>query len=201
MTFTSMNVETKNPFTDITNKLYFKDNNKKQTGKYYDTLSKYTRSVNQQSERTKNTLKFLAISREPTVVFSPKHTNMKEPVIQHDNIDMDEETLTTEKNDELVITNDQPKDYMLNKNMLDNKRIPSINSLPSFSFSYSFVSSNENKDKKIITKEKVLLFKNKLREARRKFVMKEMLLRAENMDKHSQLSITAAESLLNLTKK
>lgn len=195
-----MNVETKNPFTDITNRLYSKDSNKKQPGKYFDTLSKYTRSVNQQSERTKNTLKFIAISREPSLVHSSNHTNTKEQDVQNDNMNTDEETLTTEKNDELF-TSEQAKDYVLNKKTLDNMRIPSINSLPSFSFSYSFVSSSESKDKNVISKEKVMTFKNKLREARRKFVMKEMLLRAENMDKHSQLSITAAESLLNLTRK
>lgn len=195
-----MNVETKSPFTDITNRVYSKDSNKKQPGKYVDTLSKYTRSVNQQSERTKNTLKFIAISRESSVIHSSSHSNTKEQDVQHDNMNTDEETLTAEKNDELF-TNEQSKNYVLNKKTLDNMRIPSINSLPSFSFSYSFVSSNENKDKKTISKEKVLMFKNKLREARRKFVMKEMLLRAENMDKHSQLSITAAESLLNLTRK
>ena len=195
-----MNVETKNPFTDITNRLYSKDSNKKQPGKYFDTLSKYTRSVNQQSERTKNTLKFIAISREPSLVQSSNHTNTKEQDVQNDNMNTDEETLTAEKND-VLFTSEQSKDYVLNKKTLDNMRIPSINSLPSFSFSYSFVSSSESKDKNVISKEKVLIFKNKLREARRKFVMKEMLLRAENMDKHSQLSITAAESLLNLTRK
>ncbi|KAL6932653.1 hypothetical protein ACO0OL_004134 [Hanseniaspora opuntiae] len=195
-----MNVETKNPFTDITNRLYSKDSNKKQPGKYFDTLSKYTRSVNQQSERTKNTLKFIAISREPSLVQSSNHTNTKEQDVQNDNMNTDEETLTAEKND-VLFTSEQSKDYVLNKKTLDNMRIPSINSLPSFSFSYSFVSSSESKDKNVISKEKVLTFKNKLREARRKFVMKEMLLRAENMDKHSQLSITAAESLLNLTRK
>ncbi|CAI8494700.1 unnamed protein product [Hanseniaspora opuntiae] len=125
---------------------------------------------------------------------------MKEQDVQNDNTNTDEETLTAEKNDELF-TSEQSKDYVLNKKTLDNMRIPSINSLPSFSFSYSFVSSSESKDKNVISKEKVMTFKNKLREARRKFVMKEMLLRAENMDKHSQLSITAAESLLNLTRK
>lgn len=195
-----MNVETKNPFTDITNRLYSKDSNKKQPGKYFDTLSKYTRSVNQQSERTKNTLKFIAISREPSLVQSSNHTNTKEQDVQNDNMNTDEETLTAEKND-VLFTSEQSKDYVLNKKTLDNMRIPSINSLPSFSFSYSFVSSSESKDKNVISKEKVMTFKNKLREARRKFVMKEMLLRAENMDKHSQLSITAAESLLNLTRK
>lgn len=195
-----MNVETKNPFTDITNRLYSKDSNKKQPGKYFDTLSKYTRSVNQQSERTKNTLKFIAISREPSLVQSSNHTNTKEQDVPNDNMNTDEETLTAEKND-VLFTSEQSKDYVLNKKTLDNMRIPSINSLPSFSFSYSFVSSSESKDKNVISKEKVMTFKNKLREARRKFVMKEMLLRAENMDKHSQLSITAAESLLNLTRK
>jgi hypothetical protein len=195
-----MNVETKNPFTDITNRLNSKDSNKKQPGKYFDTLSKYTRSVNQQSERTKNTLKFIAISREPSLVQSSNHTNTKEQDVPNDNMNTDEETLTAEKND-VLFTSEQSKDYVLNKKTLDNMRIPSINSLPSFSFSYSFVSSSESKDKNVISKEKVMTFKNKLREARRKFVMKEMLLRAENMDKHSQLSITAAESLLNLTRK
>ncbi|CAI8494743.1 unnamed protein product [Hanseniaspora opuntiae] len=91
---------------------------------------------------------------------------MKEQDVQNDNMNTDEETLTAEKNDELF-TSEQSKDYVLNKKTLDNMRIPSINSLPSFSFSYSFVSSSET----------------------------------ENMDKHSQLSITAAESLLNLTRK
>lgn len=195
-----MNVDTKNPFTDITNKLSFNNSNKKNHGKHFDTLSKYTRSVNQQSERTKNTLKFIAISRESSFIPSFNHTATKEPDVHNDNTNRDEETQTTEKSGELF-ANEQSKDNVLNKKTLGSMRVPSISSLPSFSFSYSFVSSKENKEKNAISKEKVLMFRNKLREARRKFVMKEMLVRAENMDKHSQLSITAAESLLNLTRK
>lgn len=200
-----MNVQTKHPFVDITNRLNYKEkSNKKQTNNGYDTLSKYTRSVNQQSERTKNTLKFMAVSREPSLIFSPIKNTSTQQDIYTDNYNMDEETLTVDKNDEIICTEEiKVETENVMKKSLEIKRMPTINSLPSFSFSYSFADSSiENMPvKNKISKEKVILFKQKLREARRKFVMKEMLLKAENMDKHSELSITAAESLLDLTRK
>ena len=199
-----MDVQTNSPFVDITNKINPNGRiNKKQTDTKhaYDTLSKYVRSVNQQSERTKNTLKFMAVSREPSLIVPQSQSNNSQQEIYNDNGDMDGETLTNEKNDELISTDETKITTIANPN-LEIKRLPTIHSLPSFSFSYSFANSNsESINKNKVSKEKVLVFKQKLREARRKLVMKEMILKAENMDKHSQLSITAAESLLDLTRK
>lgn len=199
-----MDVQTNHPFADITNKINHNERiNKKQTSNKpsYDTLSKYVRSVNQQSERTKNTLKFMAVSREPSLIIPQSQSSSSQQEIYNDNVDMDGETLTNERNDELIST-DKTKITTIAKPTLEIKRMPTIHSLPSFSFSYSFASSSsENINKNKVSKERVRVFKQKLREARRKFVMKEMILKAENMDNHSQLSITAAESLLDLTRK
>jgi len=139
-----MNVQTKHPFVDITNRLNYKEkSNKKQTNNDYDTLSKYTRSVNQQSERTKNTLKFMAVSREPSLIFSPIKNTSTQQDIYTDNYNMDEETLTVDKNDEIIGTEEiKVETENVMKKSLEVKRMPTINSLPSFSFSYSFADSS-----------------------------------------------------------
>ncbi|XBW34608.1 hypothetical protein QEN19_000174 [Hanseniaspora menglaensis] len=248
---------TRKPFSELSSSQINTRNNKytenvgKRTKKL-GLIEKYSRASNQHSKRSMNSLNIISLSRESSFylkkpIYENEEKN-KEQVGTEEQEDLEGETLREEpKNIDLLnmsflesqVGGDTDEKYFSKeKNLIDKKRVPIIDRLPSFSFSYSFdpsvsnvnregtvVEPAENNDtskreKTSLNKKQINKFVVNLKEAKKNYELKKqkkafyqnemiskqrhaVLMQRENklFKDHSALSISVAESLLNLTTK
>lgn len=214
-----------------------------------EIIEKYSRATNQHSKRSMNSLNIMNLSREQlshSTISDPVDEESLSPQQENQNDYLDGETLADEPSSILTNTNSPLKNKSVGasetenkhkKVIIDSKRIPLVDRLPSFSFSYSFdpsvsVPSTDPKHqldnqsakggaRDPVNKEQVEKFVLGLKEAKIQYDIKKKvtenrktlnstptkrkLLKSKKLEskfskKHSALSISVAESLLDLTK-